>query len=239
MYKQILTVSALALCSFGANAESISITSQNYVGNAPLAGTPAPASTTGLFENTTGSILNATLSPYAFNTGLGSDGSAAAIGAQYSVLNLGGSISPATAIYNVNGADNFVLVWGSPDTYNEVRFYSGPNGTGSLINVTGGENTFYTGADLGCYGTTCTQTLFDLLTFTDVGGLIGSVSLTDTGTAAFEYAILADPPSNTPLPATLPMFAGGLGLFWWMKRRSNGSKRCEKHLRWPNPLLHF
>jgi hypothetical protein len=222
-----IAIGTLALTALAgtANADSISITSQDFVGNAPLEGAPTPASTTGLFQNTTGSITGVTLSPYAFNTGLGPDGSAAATSAVYSVLNLGGSSSPATAIYNINDT-TFSMVWGSPDLYNEVQFYSGLNGSGSLIDVIGGATiTNYTGANLACYGTTCTQTLFDLLTFTDTGGLIGSVILTDTSSAAFEYTIVpnANQFSSTPLPGAIWLFASGLGILGFAKRRKQSS----------------
>jgi hypothetical protein len=216
---------ALTALAGNANADSISITSQNFVGNAPIEGTPTPASTTGLFQNVTGSFPSITLSPYAFNTGPGPDGSAAANTVQYSVLNLGGSSSLATAVYNINDT-SFSMVWGSPDIYNEARFYSGANGTGSLIDVVGGATTTnYNGTNLACYGTVCTQTLFDLLTFTDTGGLIGSVILADTGQAAFEYTIIPNDRqfSSTPLPGAIWLFASGLGILGFAKRRKQSS----------------
>lgn len=219
IYSSALAVSVLALCacSYGANAATISITSQDYTGNAPLEGTPTPASSSGIFsQSVTGSISGVELSPYAFNTGSGADGSAAATSAPYSVLDAGGSSSAATATYNV-GSSTFTFLWGSPDPYNEIAFYTGANGTGSLIDVVGGETTYYDGTNLACFSSTCGDTLFDLVTFTVSSGTIGSVVLTDTGTAAFEYGI-----SATPLPAALPLFASGLGamgLFGWRRKR--------------------
>lgn len=66
------------------------------------------------------------LSPYAFNSGPGPDGSAALTDAAYSVLDAGGG-PPSSATYNVN-SNSFTLLWGSPDPYNQVAFFSGPNG---------------------------------------------------------------------------------------------------------------
>lgn len=223
VYASALVVSVLALCacSYGANAATISITSQDYTGNAPLEGTPTPASSSGIFsQSVTGSISDVELSPYAFNTGAGADGNAAATSAPYSVLNAGGSSSPATATYNV-GSSTFTFLWGSPNSYNEVAFYTGPNGTGSVIDVVSGETTYYDGQNLACFSSTCGQTLFDLVTFTVSSGTIGSVVLTDTGAAAFEYGV-----SATPLPAAFPLFASGLGvmgLFGWRRKRKNSA----------------
>ena len=224
VYSSALAASVLALCacSYGANAATISITSQDYTGNAPLEGTPTPASSSGTFsQSVMGSVLNVNLSPYAFNTGPGADGSVAATNAPYSALDIGGamgSTAVATATYNV-GSSAFTLLWGSPDPYNEIAFYTGTNGTGSVIDVVGGETTYYDGQNLACFSTTCQDTLFDLVTFTDAGGIIGSVVLSNTGEAAFEYTI---PANTTPLPAALPLFAtglGALGLFGWRRKR--------------------
>jgi hypothetical protein len=113
-------------------------------------------------------------------------------------------------------------LWGSPDPYNQIAFYTGFNGTGSLIDVIGGNTTSYNGSNLPAGP-------FDLVTFAVSSGEIGSVVLTDVG-AAFEYKLdppAADPPSGTPLPAALPLFATGLGalglLGWRRKRKSRAS----------------
>jgi hypothetical protein len=191
------------------NAATISITSQTFTGNAPVEGTPTPASSSGsptFVQSVTGSIPNVELSPYAFN----SNGTA---NAPYSVISPG-SVGAGDAIYNIGNSSTFTLLWGSPDTYNVVQFYSGANGTGSLLSTTGASTNSYIGSDLACYTTTCTQTLFDLVTFTYDSGNIGSVKLIDTGQAAFEYGIAA-----TPLPAALPLFAGGLGFLGYLTRR--------------------
>jgi hypothetical protein len=126
-----------------------------------------------------------------------------------------------SATYNVNSS-SLTLLWGSPDPYNQIAFYTGPNGTGSLIDVIGGNTTNYNGSNLACFASTCSDTLFDLVTFAVSGGNIGSVVLTDAG-AAFEYE-LAPTPDTLPLPASLPLFAGGLsalGLLGWQRRRKS------------------
>jgi len=213
-----LAASILGLCAFsqGASAATVSITSEVFTGNAPLeAATPAPVSTTGTFsQSATSSITAVELSPYAFNTGSGADGSAAATGATYSVLGASGGVV-STATYNIDSS-SLTFLWGSPDSYNQIAFFSGPNGTGSLLDT-------ITGSNLACSSSTCKETLFDLVTFAvSGGGTIGSIVLTDLG-SAFEFGFTTPPPvAATPLPAGLPLFAtglGSLGLLGWRRKR--------------------
>jgi hypothetical protein len=126
-------------------------------------------------------------------------------------------------------SNSFTLLWGSPDPYNQIAFYTGPNGTGSLIDVIGGNTTNYNGSNLACFANSCTDTRFDLVTFAVASpGNIGSVLLTDAG-AAFEYGLdeTPDPVAASPLPTGLPLFATGLGalglLGWRGKRKSRVS----------------
>lgn len=218
-HSTVLAASILGLCAFsqGASAATVSIASQVFTGNAPLEDTPSPASHSGTFsQNATGSIIGVELSPYASNTGPGPAGSAAATNASYSVLGAGGG-PLSTATYNVN-SNLFTFLWGSPDPYNQIAFYTGPNGTGSLLDVVGGNTTNYNGSNLACFGSTCSDTLFDVVTFAVSSGTIGSVILTDAG-AAFEYGL---DPAATPLPPALPLFAvglAGLGMLGWQRKR--------------------
>ena len=186
-----MSLSIMALCAFsqGANAATISITKEVFTGNAPLADTPSPTLQSGnLLQRMRGSRHHFAISPYSLNTGLGPDGKAAAKNAPYSVLNAGGGrLSSAT--YNVNRS-GFTLLWGTPGAGNQIAFYTGENGTGSLINVIGGETTFYNGANLPCYISGC-RGRFDLVTFTVSEGNIGSVVLSDRGGGSFEYNILS------------------------------------------------
>jgi len=204
----LITLSPFAFLD-GANAATISITSQTFTGNAPVEGTPLPASSGGAFSQiVTGSAAGDRLSPYAFNNN-------GTTNAPYSILSEA-SADSGFAIYNV-ATPSFTLLWGSPDTYNFVQFFSGPNGTGAVLSTTGASGTNYIGSDLACFATTCGGTLFDLVTFTAASGTIGSVRLSDSGAAAFEFGI-----APVPLPAALPLFATGLsalGLLGWRRRR--------------------
>jgi hypothetical protein len=102
-------------------------------------------------------------------------------------------------------------LWGSPDSYNSVTFYSGPGATGLIGTVTGSALT-----------PSAPDTGFNVVTFLATGGTIGSVVFSDgTGQPAFEYADVGLSP--TPLPAALPLYAAGIGVMgvlgWRRKRK--------------------
>jgi hypothetical protein len=223
----IAAASILALCAFShrANADTVSISSETDYGTGavPLEGDAAPADSsgtyaTGVFGNDGGSSI--ARSPYIDNTPFYSDSSPSTSGPglYYNVISAGGG-SSGSATYNLGGATTFTFLWGSPDTYNVVTFWSGANGGGTQLFTTGASGNTFIGSDLGCYATTCGSTSAALVTFTaSVAGSIGSVELADTGAAAFEFGTV------TPLPAALPLFAtglGALGLLGWRRKRKN------------------
>jgi hypothetical protein len=119
----------------------------------------------------------------------------------YTSIQTGGS-----ATYNFAGpATGLSLLWGSPDSYNTLTFFSGLNGTGTdLFSITGSLLNIQT------YG-------HDLVDFTMTGGTFESVVLASSGNA-FEFADLQDALA-TPLPAAFPLFAGGLGMVGFFARR--------------------
>jgi hypothetical protein len=133
---------------------------------------------------------------------------------QFTSIQAGGSATfdfsnPVTALQ---------FLWGSPDAFNTITFYSGLDGTGTV------EGTF-TGSDMAIQGIG-----HDLVTFDGSSTPFLSIVLTTTNNA-FEFADLQIPGGGnarivTPLPATLPLFAGGLGLMGWFggrKRRAQPS----------------
>jgi len=154
------------------------------------------------------------LSPYVNNTGAGSDGSIAATNASYSALGgtVGGSAN-GSATYNVNSS-SFTFLWGSPDSYNQVEFFSGANGTGSVLGT-------FNGADLACFASgACEDNGFDLVTFLSSGGDIGSVVLNNSTLHAFEFNV---DPAATPLPSAIYLFGSVLGVAFWMSRRRHSA----------------
>jgi hypothetical protein len=184
-----------------ASAAVVSILSQENTIYPTTDVNPSPEAGSVDETTTAGSIMNQQLSPW---TG---DGAVNVSTQPYSCISCGTGGLPGNAYYGVPAGDSqFSLFWGSPDSYNKVLFYSGDDGTGTLLAT-------YTGSDLT---PPAPGAGFDLVTWGFAAGAVGSVELIDTGTAAFEYA---DPVASTPLPATLPLFAGGLGLVGLLSRR--------------------
>jgi hypothetical protein len=117
-----------------------------------------------------------------------------------------------TATYNFAPSNMLSILWGSPDSYNTLTFYSGQNGGGNaLYTLTG------SALELQTYG-------HDLVDFTMTGGYFQSVVLTSS-VNAFEFADLQagllTTIQGTPVPAALPLFASGIGLaglFGWRRK---------------------
>ena len=101
-----------------------------------------------------------------------------------------------SATFNVSG-DQFSLIWGSPDSYNQLAFYSGADGGGSLLDT-------ITGSSIN----PANGTGFSAVTISGLG-TFGSVKLiNDPGSNAFEVSSFNV--SSVPLPAGLPMFGGAI-----------------------------
>ena len=216
LYSTAAAVALLVLAGYshGAKADTITVTIIQDTGNAPVEGDALPNDHTGIFlTGVTGSVPGQYLSPYANNNN----------GTQntpYNVLTAGTGV-PSSATYNLNGANFYDLLWGSPDSYNAVTFYSGADGAGSVL-------ASFTGDQLGCFTTVCQDTGFALTQFVDTNGFIGSVVLSDPnpslappGHAAFEWGTVDNGGRQltTPLPGALALFAGGLGLLGLVGRR--------------------
>jgi hypothetical protein len=109
---------------------------------------------------------------------------------------LGGS-----ALYNFAGPKNlFSILWGSPDAYNTLSFYSGSNGTGSLLLSVTGSNLL-----IQTFG-------HDLLQIDFGNQFFESIVLT-TSSNAFEYTNLqVSDVTAVPILPALPLFATGLGV---------------------------
>ena len=190
LYTAAIAASLVAAFAQSSSAATVSISSESYSGS-PYAGTgfdTLASSSTGFFTQTTaGSIANVQRSPFASSS------------TNYSAISNNAVYTAGSATYNyAAGLTSFSFLWGSPDSYNSVKFYSGQGGTGSV------EGTF-TGSSLA----DPTKGLgYDSVTFSAAGGTIGSVVLSDSGQPAFEYGNV----TPTPLPAALPLFASALGI---------------------------
>ena len=191
----------VGLCTFSqeASATTVSIGTQDTT-TLPLSSfINSPVSTTGDFIlSTSGSVDQHRLSPFG-------SGDTTNVYSAISSNNI-----PGSATYNLApSATSFSFLWGSPDSFNSVSFFSGLGGTGTLLGS-------FTGSDLTPSNP---HTGFDLVTFLASGGFIGSVVLADSGQAAFEFANVG---AQTPLPAALPLYAAGvgfMGLLGWRRKR--------------------
>lgn len=179
-----------------ANALTVSIASQvtgaAYGGpdSFPIA---APTSTTGVFGSSNLNTPTISINPFGSNPA-----------DFYYVLSQSG-VGAGTATYDIaGGSTNFSLLWGSPDTYNSIKFCTGLDGGGTCVTISPTVGGTFSATSSG----------YDLIDFTsDVA--FNSVILADSGQAAFEWSNV----TVTPLPAALPLFAGGLGLLGFLGRK--------------------
>lgn len=204
-------------CSDGAQAATtVSIVKQNdadFTGSGPTSSFNPPwvkADST-LTDIQAGSVPNTYRSPFE-NYGTPGTGVGDWATLKYTSVQAGG-----TAVYNIpTGASGLSILWGSPDSYNTLTFYSEVDGGGSILGSFTGSNLLIQsyGHDLVTFQTMLNTPLFESIVLTS------SVN-------AFEFADLSVTPSNggpggfgtTPLPAALPLFAGGLGLYGLLARR--------------------
>lgn len=206
LYSTALAASIFALCGFSYDAKAAVVVLSQDITTLPLVNfdTPATASSGSatFTQSVTGSVTDAYLSPYVSSAALADT-------QPYSVISAY-SVGPGSATYNLNDAAALSLLWGSPDSYNYIDFYSGSDASGAFLGAIQGNDLTLATPGSG----------FDLVTL-GVGGPIGSVVLADNGTAAFEYGDLAGI-AATPLPASLPLFAAGLGVvgFFALRRKS-------------------
>jgi hypothetical protein len=210
LYSTAFAVMALSSIGFsnGASAATASIASESASptqSTATSSTIATPFSTSGVFDvSTTGSVPFQQQSP--FTTAV-----------PYSVISgIAGGTSPAdegSAVYNIAaGVTSISVLWGSPDAYNSIIFFTGGATTGGV--GTGSPVATFTGSSLA---DATKGEGYDIVTF-DISG-VSSVEFADNGQAAFEYADLNL--DVTPIPAALPLFASGLlliGFFAWRKK---------------------
>jgi len=179
-----------------------STTALTYSGPAFQGAPPTPIASTGSFhQSVTGNNSMTTLDPYGGN----------ASASTYAYSAIGPGFSTGSATYDI-GSSSVTVLWGSPDSYNEIVFLS----------VTGATLASIDGCGLSATG--CSHSGYDLVTFSfSPSTVIGSIIVEDPGTLgsspanqSFEYDVVT---SATPLPAALPLFAGGLGLMGLLGRR--------------------
>jgi hypothetical protein len=101
-----------------------------------------------------------------------------------------------SATFNApTGTNDLSLFWGSPDSYNTIKFYSGLNGTGSLLATLTGTTILNDGSG---------NDLANIL----LGAAFDSVVLSTTQDS-FEFSDLTFS-TATPLPSTWTMLLAGI-----------------------------
>jgi hypothetical protein len=204
--------SAFALCAMCYSAGAVSIIDVSN-GALPPGVLPTPSATTPVVGVHTGTSVGAYRDPF--------EGTAQAGITPF--LSIQGTPTTGSATFNyLTGANQFSLIWGSVDTYNQIVF-SGGNIVGS-ITVTGAQ-----------IPTTTPSAGHDFVTISmDPGKLFTTVTLLNNpGINAFEIDnvtaclragdVCAPLQNTTPIPAALPLFATGIagvgGLLGWRKKK--------------------
>ena len=218
--KIVASFTVVAAFAFSApgNATTVSILTQSnadFVSAPGSVSNPAPTDLSGSIIYPTASLANQYRDPFENQNGSHGPGYGTL---QYTSLYAGATGTWSVAALGVAGgsADQLSIIWGSPDPYNTLSFYSGTIGSGTLLGS-------FTGVDLAIDHSQPAMGK-DVVTFgTDVG-FFNYVVLTTTSNA-FEFTNLeaacteCAPPPSTPLPAALPLFVGGLGTVGFFARR--------------------
>jgi len=219
---------ALFALAQSASAASISVNEPDTIPPALVNAGVAPTSGAAAVQTLT--VSGQYRSPYDLNTGLPGPFS----GNEYRAIQIGGSATWTIASLTQPGGllpIGIEFIWGSPDFYNHVAFFNGAVQVGAAI---AGAPPSGTDPNLGyAFGNAplATGGLGQVHVVLLAGGAWTTVVFTDVGQNAFEFAGLqgictpeggaggCTPPPGVPLPAALPLFAGGLGFLGFLARR--------------------
>jgi hypothetical protein len=205
----VAAIAAASVTAFSSGLHAATITN-NIVDVPTTSNNPTATTTSGtIYYDRVGSSSGDWRSPWE-NT------DATPIAPQFSTLKYTSIQVGSSGIWNVSVSNVLSMFWGSPDSYNIIQFYSGTNGSGSLLDTVIGTAVVPPAtAQLG----------HDLVSIL-ISGLFQSVKLSSTTQNAFEFTNFATScticevgPNPTPIPGALPLFASGLGLLGFIARR--------------------
>lgn len=196
-------------------AVTVLVETDNFVPASTVGVNPTPDSSS-LFSIQTLTVPNQYRSPYDLASGAPGPFS----GNTYSAIQGGGFASYNIATLSPNpAAIGISLLWGSPDFFNKIEFFNGAVSLGSISSL-----------DLTYLNANPPQNPATGQTWVVIsaGAPWTRVVLSST-TNSFEFAGLTGacdapgfacaPPPGVPLPATLPLFVGGIGFLGFVARR--------------------
>jgi hypothetical protein len=200
-----------------AGAATVSIGSEDSV-NYPTTSSPTPwASFIGSVANQTGSVEGQWRSPW-------QNIDESHIAPYHDTLSYTSIQMDSSAVYNfATPMDTLALLWGSPDSYNQIEFFSDQNASGLLAT--------FSGAELAHNIANPTGVGHDLVSLLLSGGFFESVRLSSIGKNAFEFTNLTASCSEcavepVPIPGALPLFLSGFGVIAYVARRRKQKKQA-------------
>ena len=203
MFRSMIAfVVAVVALSAHASAATVTVTDLGPANALPIAFAPADVkSSTGVDENVTGTI-STRRTPWE-GTAFEATGLYTSVGAN------------AFATYLVGPSTSLSLVWGSPDDYNKLSFFSG----NTLLGVITGQQVLDDVKPLSTQPNSKPSNgyAFVSLALGD-GSVFDTVTFESIGSNAFEYGGVAATP--VPLPAAGWMLLGGLAGLNWLRRRA-------------------
>lgn len=204
MKKLISSLALSAACVVGATLAACATPIVTFTDVGTLPGTAASTTVDGGTFSTTPEIVSGSSSGH-YRSPFSDSTAYFAIG----TLDGTGSVSSPISLTFSGLKDTFNILWGSPDTYNQLQFY---NGNTEVAVLTPGQGGFLPATSNGAYGVKLYNLLYDKVVFVD--NYSGTTS-TGPDTPAFEFANV----STVPIPATGFLLLAAIGGFAALRRR--------------------
>lgn len=201
MFRAAIALAA-ALFAGTASAATVTVADLGPANATPIAFANADAVTGTVFQSVTGSVSGIRRSPWEGTGFLGS-------GVYTSVS------ANSAATYDFGPSLSLSLVWGSPDAYNRLSFFSGA----TLLGTITGQQVTTEVKPLSTLPNSSPSQGFAFVELALAGGLaFDRVTFESIGSNAFEYGSVSATP--VPLPAAGWMLLAALGGLGFLRRRA-------------------